>query len=137
MPASEYLRIGEVAARARVNVQTLRYYERIGLLPEPRRLASGYRTYPPETAHTVRFVKRAQALGFTLAEIRDLLRLTARDDGCAETRTLAKRRIARLDAEIGELQAVREELRRLASACDAPHADPACPLTDAIDNAAG
>lgn len=137
MPDREYLRIGEVAGQARVNVQTLRYYERIGLLPEPRRLASGYRAYPPETVRTVRFVKRAQALGFTLTEIRSLLRLTGRDDGCGESRELADRRIARLDAEIAELQAMRDELRRLASACETPHADAICPLTDAIENAAG
>lgn len=136
MSAREYLRIGEVAARARVNVQTLRYYERIGLLPEPRRLSSGYRAYPPGAVRTVRFVKRAQALGFTLTEIRSLLRLSGRDDGCAETRALADLRIARLDDEIAELRATRDGLRRLASECAAPHDDAACPLTDAIERAA-
>jgi MerR family transcriptional regulator, mercuric resistance operon regulatory protein len=137
MSVEDHLRIGEVAARARANVQTLRYYERIGLLPEPRRLSSGYRAYPPKAVHTVRFVKRAQALGFTLTEIRGLLRLTGSDDGCAETRELANRRIARLDAEIAGLQAMRDELWRLATGCEMPHPGPRCPITDAIKNAAG
>lgn len=137
MAAREYLRIGEVAAHARVNVQTLRYYERIGLLPEPRRLSSGYRAYPPETVRTVRFIKRAQALGFALTEIRSLLRLTDRHDGCAEAREIADQRIARLDAEIADLQAIRDELRHLASACAGSHDDAACPLTGAIENTTG
>jgi len=69
------LRIGEVAGRAGVNVQTLRFYERRGLLPEPPRRASGYREYAPESVRRVRFIKRAQELGFTLAEVEELLRL--------------------------------------------------------------
>ncbi|HEY1570928.1 MAG TPA: heavy metal-responsive transcriptional regulator [Pseudonocardiaceae bacterium] len=137
MSAEDYLRIGEVAARARVNVQTLRYYERIGLLPEPRRLSSGYRAYPPGAVHTVRFVKRAQRLGFTLVEIRTLLRLAGSEERCAQTHALMERRIARLEAEITELQAMRDELRRLATGCDTPHPDTACPVTDAIEHSAG
>jgi DNA-binding transcriptional MerR regulator len=120
-----------------VNIQTLRYYERIGLLPEPRRQPSGYRAYPPEAVHTVRFVKRAQALGFTLTEIRALLRLAGGEEGCAETRALADGRITRLNAEITELQEMRDELRRLATGCDAPHPETACPIIDAIENSAG
>jgi DNA-binding transcriptional MerR regulator len=134
--ADGYLRSGEVAARAAVNVQTLRYYERIGLLPEPRRLSSGYRAYRPGVVGTVRFIKRAQALGFPLTEIQVLLRLADRADGCDEARALAGRRIARLDDQIAELQHVRDDLGRLASGCDAPHTDPACPLTDAIEHSA-
>lgn len=136
MSAKEYLRTGEVAARARVNVQTLRYYERIGLLPAPGRLPSGYRAYPPEAVRTVRFVKRAQELGFTLTEIRVLLRLAGRADGCGETRELADRRIARLEDEIAGLRRMRNELRRLVSACESPHPASACPLTGAIEDEA-
>lgn len=132
MSVEDSLRIGEVAARARVNVQTLRYYERIGLLPEPRRSSSGYRAYPPKAVHTVRLIKRAQALGFTLTEIRELLRLAGGDDACGPIRELADRRIARLDTKIAGLQAMRDELRRLATGCEVPHPAPTCPLTDAI-----
>jgi DNA-binding transcriptional MerR regulator len=81
------LRIGEVAGRAGVNVQTLRFYERRGLLPEPPRRASGYREYAPESVRRVRFIKRAQELGFTLAEVEELLRLRedpAKLSCCAE-----------------------------------------------------
>jgi DNA-binding transcriptional MerR regulator len=70
--------IGQVAAAAAVNVQTLRYYERVGLLPRPARRASGYRTYTRDTVQRVRFIKRAQELGFTLGEIADLLAQRAR-----------------------------------------------------------
>jgi len=72
------LRIGDVAERAGVNLQTIRYYERQGLLPRPPRLASGYRVFPDAAVRQVRFIKRAQELGFSLAEIRDLLSLRAR-----------------------------------------------------------
>ena len=71
------MRTAEVAATAGVNVQTLRYYERRGLLPAPERLGSGYRSYTPEAVRVVRFVKRSQQLGFTLDEIGSLLELAA------------------------------------------------------------
>lgn len=91
------LRAGEVAARAHVNVQTLRYYERRGLLPEPRRLPSGYRAYPAEAVRMVRFIKQAQALGFTLEEIRSLQRLTGdRPGNCGKAQDIAAARISEL-----------------------------------------
>lgn len=128
------LRTGEVAARAGVNVQTLRYYERRGLLPDPRRLASGYRAYPPDAVRTVRFIKRAQSFGFSLAEVEALLGL-ARDgqDGCPQARELADARIADMDRRIAEMQAMRDSLRQIAASCGQPHADPGCPLTHAIE----
>jgi MerR family transcriptional regulator, mercuric resistance operon regulatory protein len=70
------MRTGEVALQAQVNAQTLRYYERRGLLPEPQRTRSGYRAYTPDAVRVVRFVKRAQQLGFTLDDIEDLLHLS-------------------------------------------------------------
>jgi len=88
------LRTGEVAAQAGVNVQTLRYYERRGLLKEPERRPSGYREYSPDAVLLIRFIKRAQELGFTLAEIEDLLRL--RNDHsarCSEVRAAAQAKI--------------------------------------------
>lgn len=81
------LRIGDVARQGGVNLQTIRYYEREGLLPEPPRLASGYRVFPESAVRRVRFIKRAQELGFSLAEIRDLLSL--REDAVAGHRTCA------------------------------------------------
>ena len=98
----------EVAAQAQVNTQTLRYYERRGLLPEPERTRSGYRAYTPDAVRVVRFVKRAQQLGFTLDDIEDLLHLA--DGGpasCEEARTMARTRIADLQQRINELAGMR------------------------------
>ena len=107
----ETLRIGEVAGRAGVNVQTLRFYERRGLLPEPPRRASGYREYAPESVRRVRFIKRAQELGFTLAEVEELLRL--REDPripCREVRATAETKIADIEEKMRRLRAMRAAL---------------------------
>src|SRR5215470_9819706 len=95
------MRIGEVAARASVHVETLRYYERRGLLREPRRQPSGYRSYGEESVHLVRFIKRAQELGFTLANIQELLRLAqGGPESCREVRALAIAKIEDMDRKI-------------------------------------
>lgn len=128
------LRIGEVASLAGVNTQTLRYYEREDLLPSPRRLASGYRVYPPETVYAVRFIRHAQGLGFSLAEIRVLQRWAGGTvDHCSRVRELTLGRIAETDRRIAELEAIRDSLRQLVTACDEPHPGQACPLSEAID----
>jgi DNA-binding transcriptional MerR regulator len=124
------LRAGEVAARAHVNVQTLRYYERCGFLPEPRRLPSGHRAYPFEAVRTVRFIKQAQALGFTLEEIRSLQRLTGDLPGnCGKAQDLAAARISELDLKISQLRQMRDTLSMLAHECREPHPAQNCPLT--------
>lgn len=131
LPAA--LRAGEVAARARVNVQTLRYYERRGLLPEPRRLPSGYRAYPAEAVRMVRFIKQAQALGFTLEEIRSLQRLTGdRPGNCEKAQDLAAARVSELDQKIARLRQMREALSVLARECRGPHPADTCPLTRSL-----
>ncbi len=95
------LKIGEVAAHGGVNLQTIRYYEREKLLPEPPRLASGYRVYPDQTVRWVRFIKRAQEIGFTLAEIRELLAIRiAAGRNSAEVRILAQAKIADIEEKI-------------------------------------
>ena len=83
------MRMGEVARQAGVNIQTLRYYERRGLLPEPERGTSGYRAYDPDTVRLVRFIKRAQELGFTLREIDDLIELRQSPRRGTEVRAVA------------------------------------------------
>lgn len=111
-------RIGAVAAQAGVNVQTLRYYERRGLLPPPARTASGYRHYSPDTAQIVRFIKRAQDLGFTLTEIQELLRLrTASASKRERVLKLATAKIATIDEKILRLRAVRGSLAKLVESC--------------------
>lgn len=127
------MRSAEVASEAGVNVQTLRYYERRGLLTAPARLPSGYRDYLPETVRTVRFVKRAQQLGFSLEEIETLLDLAAGGPASCETaKTLASEKIRALDDRIAAMASMRESLRRLVSTCERPRNRRECPLMAAI-----
>jgi DNA-binding transcriptional MerR regulator len=108
------MRIGEVAARANVNVETLRYYERRGLLPEPRRSVGGHRDYGEETVRFVCAVKEAQSLGFSLGEIEEYLRLSSRDPGRASeaARTRLEGKLSEVDGRISGLQTVRAGLTR-------------------------
>src|SRR5437588_11036262 len=102
------MRVGEVAERAGVNVETLRYYERRGLLPEPARTPRGHRRYDEETVRFVRAVKEAQALGFTLAEIEEYLRLARGRPGRAseQLRLRLARKIDQVDAKLASLRRV-------------------------------
>ncbi|MQA04519.1 MAG: MerR family DNA-binding protein [Streptosporangiales bacterium] len=127
------MRTGEVAAQANVNIQTLRYYERRGLLPEPPRRASGYRVYGPDAVEVVRFIKRGQELGFSLEEIESLFDLMAGGpDDCDQVRNVARRRIAQLEARITDLQAMRDSLDELVATCHLPRAERHCPLLRAL-----
>src|SRR5947207_8618564 len=97
--------ISEAAEQAGVNVQTLRYYERRGLLPKPPRRASGYREFPDDAVRVVRFIKRAQELGFTLDEVEELLRLRRNSGRNRERiRPIAERRIRQIDKKLAELE---------------------------------
>jgi MerR family transcriptional regulator, mercuric resistance operon regulatory protein len=131
------VRTSEVAAAAHVNAQTLRYYERRGLLPEPRRTRSGYRAYTADAVRVVRFVKRAQQLGFTLDDIEELLHLA--DGGpapCDEAKTMARARVADLQRRIADLAGMRDALTRLVDTCDQPRAQRDCPILHDIQTAA-
>ena len=131
------MRTSEVAAQAHVNIQTLRYYERRGLLAEPERSRSGYRAYTPDAVRVVRFVKRAQQLGFTLDYIEDLLHLSdGGPDSCDEARTMALTRIADLQQRIEELMGMRDALARLVDTCAQPRAERDCPILQDIEIAA-
>ena len=130
------MRTSEVAQRAGVNVQTLRYYERRGVLPDPPRSSAGYRAYPTDAIRVVRFVKRAQELGFSLNEVEALLHLA--DGGpqpCDTARAMAQERIAELDAKITDLERMRDSLRQLAATCARVHPQRERPLVKAIDTA--
>ena len=131
------MRIGAAAAQAGVNVQTLRYYERRGLLPRPPRRTSGYREFPDEAVRVVRFVKRAQDLGFTLDEIEALLKLRPdkrRDRG--RIRAVAGKRVQEIERKIAELQAMKQALSHLIHCCE-EGATLECPIIEALDGAAG
>jgi DNA-binding transcriptional MerR regulator len=113
------LRTGELAARAGVNVQTLRYYERRGLLAAPGRRPSGQREYPEGAVGLVRTIKATQRLGFTLAEIQELFALSEHRRGADELHRRAAAKVAEIDARIGQLQRVRQALLAvLAAECD-------------------
>jgi MerR family transcriptional regulator, mercuric resistance operon regulatory protein len=124
----------QVAQRAGVNAQTLRYYERRGLLPNPPRTARGYRAYGQETVRIVRFVKRAQELGFSLAEVEMLLHLAeGGPESCDAARQLAENKVADLDTRIAALNAMRESLTRLVASCTVPKGERDCPLLDCLE----
>jgi Hg(II)-responsive transcriptional regulator len=118
-----------VAARARVNPQTLRYYERRGLLPEPERVGSGYRAYGSDAVRIVRFIKRAQELGFSLDDVETLLQLA--DGGperCDTARELATEKIGDLEMKIADLRAMHAALARLVETCGQPRDRRECPI---------
>jgi DNA-binding transcriptional MerR regulator len=108
------MRIGELARQSGVTTKAIRYYESIGVLDEPARTSSGYRSYGPDAAERLDFVRQAQASGLALAEIRSILEI--KDEGgqsCEHTRALLKRHLSDLDAKIRELEVARIELTRL------------------------
>jgi MerR family mercuric resistance operon transcriptional regulator len=132
------VRTSEVAAQAHVNSQTLRYYERRGLLPEPARTSSGYRDYGDDAVRVVRFVKRAQQLGFGLDDIEDLLHLAGGGpDSCDEARAMARGRIDDLQQRIDELAGMRDALSRLIETCSESRAERQCPILRDIETAVG
>ena len=131
------MRIGLAARQAGVNVQTLRYYERRGLLPRPPRRTSGYREFADDAVRVVRFVKRAQDLGFTLDEIEELLRLRndkRRDRG--RIRSVAGRRVRDIERKIAELQAMNNALAHLVHCCE-KGSTLECPIIEALDGVDG
>jgi MerR family transcriptional regulator, mercuric resistance operon regulatory protein len=113
------LRTGEVAERAGVNVQTLRYYERRGLLAEPTRSIGGHRLYPPDTVALLGVIKAAQRLGFTLDEVSELIAAGRRPHPAAVLRQRALDKMAEIDARIADLTAIRSALAQVVEArCD-------------------
>jgi MerR family transcriptional regulator, copper efflux regulator len=130
---TDSLTIGAVAKRAGVPIDTIRYYEREGLLPEPLRRASGYRSYNESAVSRLRFIRRAKDLGFTLEEIRDLLALSAdRHRGVKAVRQRAQERLASIDARIAELSRIRKGLEQLIDACPGRGDPEQCPILRAL-----
>jgi Hg(II)-responsive transcriptional regulator len=127
------MRTGELAGRAGVNTETLRYYERRGLLERPPRTNGGYRDYPGNAVELLRFIKRAQELGFTLDEVAELLHLgTGGPDACDTARVLAEHRKADLEKRISDLQRMRDSLAELVATCDLPRDERNCELLEAL-----
>ena len=130
------MRIGTVSREAGVNAQTLRYYERRGLLPKTGRLASGYREYDSATVGLVRFIKNAQELGFTLNEIRELITLREnRSHSAEDVRRVATRKIEEMERRIRQLTDMKGELAALVEQCNATRCKDDCVIIDAFDDA--
>lgn len=126
---------GNLAKQANVNPETLRYYEREGLLPEPRRTETGYRLYASEDVKRVRFIKRAQELGFSLKEIKELLALK-RDhhQSAQEVKRLTELKIQDIEQKIQTLSAMKSVLEELAQACSGAGGTGDCPILNCLDD---
>jgi MerR family mercuric resistance operon transcriptional regulator len=123
--------IGGVARAAGVNVETVRYYQRTGLVPVPKRVFGSFREYPPQIVTRVRFIKRAQQLGFTLAEVKNLLAL---EDGrsCRKAQSLAVMKLETIEARIADLNHMRRTLKDLIARCVAGGGKVRCPIIDTL-----
>jgi Hg(II)-responsive transcriptional regulator len=129
------LRIGQVASAAEVNVQTIRYYERRGLFPPPRRTPAGYRQYAAEAVPRLRFIKHAQELGFSLREIEDLLGLRVRHGaGCDAVERKTRQKIEVVQQRIRDLQRMKHTLERLAVSCAARRPTEECPILEVLED---
>jgi len=131
----EYFTVGKVARQAGVNVQTVLYYERRRLLSPARRSDSGYRLYTPETARVIRFVKNAQALGFTLDEVARLLRLRINHRSqCGSVKRHAQARLEIVHEKISGLRSMERTLRRLLKTCTARGTTDSCPILESLES---
>ena len=127
------MKIGELAKRADVPIDTVRYYEREGLIPPPIRRASGYRDYVDADVDRLRFMRRAKGLGFTLHEIRELLSLTAMSgDDMAALNAQTQAKLRDVEARIHALTRIREALQGLVTACPGHGALDSCPILAAL-----
>jgi MerR family transcriptional regulator, copper efflux regulator len=127
--------IGAVAEAARVNVATVRYYERRGILAAPRRTESGYRQYDPSAVARIRFIRRAQELGFSLDEIADLLALRVEDPAaCGAVESATRAKLEDVESRIRELERLREILKDLLGSCRAREATSECPVLELLED---
>ena len=131
-PLERTLTISRVASAAGVNIETVRYYQRRGLVKEPPKPRQGYRIYTPETVDRLRFIKRSQELGFTLVEIKNLLSLG--DGHCRETRNLAEKKLTLIQGRIRDLKAMEGVLGKLVRACDRHGDVPGCPIIETLSH---
>jgi len=127
--------IGALSQRTGCNIETIRYYERIGLLPKAARTDGRFRRYGVEDVTRLRFIRRARQLGFALDDVRQLLRLAAAEgeDACVETRRLATAHVAEIRAKIADLRAMQRVLSDAIRECEAGQR-PACPLLEVLSN---
>ena len=129
------LTIGALAQAAGVGVETIRFYERKGLLPEPPRTLAGYRQYPGDTVDRVKFIRRAQGLGFALREISELLDLRVDEvAACGPVEAQAREKLEQVAGKIEALRLMETALHRLVEACEAREPTGACPILEELDH---
>ncbi len=130
----EMITIGKLAKRVDLNIETIRYYERRGLIPKPRRRESGYREYSDETTKRILFIKHAKDLGFSLKEINELLSLKL-DPGtsCSEVRNKAEIKIYDIESKIKTLRKMKKALLKLTKICSGSGPVSECPILEALD----
>lgn len=124
---------GQVARQAGVGVETVRFYEKNGLLEEPTRRVSGYREYDDETVQRLRFIQRAKELGFTLSEIKELLSLRCSEQPCDDVRSRAEAKVTDIEAKVAMLLRMKDVLGRLALSCCDQSDKSRCPIIDTLD----
>jgi len=130
---TDFFTTGEVASRGGVNLETIRYYERRGLLPKPPRTPAGYRTFDAAALRRLRFIKQAQALGFSLKEIKELLALRVDPrTSCADVRRRAEAKIADVEAKLRVLRTMKRALVQLTAACAGRGPVSACPILETL-----
>jgi MerR family mercuric resistance operon transcriptional regulator len=128
------LTVGQLAKAAHVNIETIRYYERRGLLPEPPRRESGYRQYALDTVARIKFIKRAQELGFSLKEIQELLSLRVNPGTTsADIKRRAEAKLAYIDTKLRDLKKMKAALMKLTAACRGRGPTSECPILDALE----
>ncbi|MBX3415127.1 MAG: heavy metal-responsive transcriptional regulator [Pirellulales bacterium] len=122
------MKIGEIARLSGTSVETIRYYEREGLLLEPERRPSGYRQYDETTVERLKYIRQAKDLGFTLAEIRELLELSSAHSSCNHIRQRAEAKMADIESKVRHLQQMKRSLGRIVKRCRANEPSVDCPL---------
>jgi MerR family copper efflux transcriptional regulator len=128
------LTIGELARAALINLETIRYYEREGLIPAPPRTAGGHRAYAPTAAKRLRFIKQAQELGFTLGEIKELLELRRDPEQlCTDAVSHVDAKLSEVETKIRHLHAIKRALRRLKNSCEGQCHVSNCPILESLD----
>ena len=126
--------IGQLAEKAQTTVETIRYYERRGLMPEPPRAPSGYRHYSQDAAKRLHFIQRAKTLGFSLDEVLTLLKLHDGGGDRAQVKSIAKNKLAKIDTRIDRLQRMRSALAALEKKCSGTGPVAGCPIIEALSD---
>ncbi len=131
----EHLTIGELAKQTGVKVVTIRYYEQTEVLPAPARTEGNYRTYSQEHVERLRFIRRCRDLGFSIEQIRDLLRLSSENtESCSDVCRLAERHLATVEEKLADLQRLASELRRISSSCNGKGPMAECRIIGALSH---